>query len=462
MTMRFRSLFLLLLATAFLLSATDAAAQRPDGFRMNIDLAAFKYDDDMSYVEMYYSFSRSGIHYEKDNGTFTGAIVVHSIIRRDDEEMEPVLKTWRVPVTLTDTANLADRTLIGRVNYLLEPGRYRFAVISRDEARPEVSDSAEIPFVVREFGARSAAISDLELASSIKKVADDPSNIFYKNTLEIIPNPTLLYGKPLPNLMFYAELYNLDIDPFVVKSEVVSSYGRTMSSKMVERSGKHASRVEVGQINIGALPSGVYTLVLAYGDTAGTFRQSQSKAFYVFNPDVPFDSTAAAAVAEQIAAEFTAMGEDELNENFDMARYIATKAEQQIWGSLSTSESKKKFLTKFWRDRDTDQATPFNETYAEYKQRIAVCNDQFRTAYRTGWRSDRGRVYMLYGPPDYIERKSNESDMKPHEIWRYDYIEGGVEFIFVDRSGFNSYELVHSTKRNEVYNPDWERSASTR
>ena len=461
MHIHFRLLPVLALA-AFLLPAGPTAAQQQDSFRMNIDLASFKYDQDVSYVEMYYSFSRSGIQYAKDNGTFTGAIVVHSIIRRDDEEMEPVLKTWRVPVTLSDTANLQDRTLIGRVNFLLEPGKYRFAVISRDEARPQVSDSVEIPFVVRDFGGRGAGISDVELASSIKKVADDPTNIFAKNTLEIIPNPTLLYGKAMPNLMYYAELYNVDIDPFVVKSEVVSSYGRTMSSRIHERSGKHASRVEVGQVNIGALPSGVYTLILAYGDSVGAYRQSQSKAFYVFNPDIPFDSLEAASVAGMIAAEFAGMGEDELNEHFDMARYISTSAERDVWGSLSGSESKRKFLTKFWRDRDSDPVTPFNEYYADYKQRIAVCNEQFRTAYRSGWRSDRGRVYMLYGPPDYIDRRSSESDMKPHEIWRYDYIEGGVDFIFVDRSGFNNFELVHSTKRNEINNPDWERSASTR
>jgi GWxTD domain-containing protein len=167
-------------------------------------------------------------------------------------------------------------------------------------------------------------------------------------------------------------------------------------------------------------------------------------------------------VADLIASEFTAMGEDELNENFSMAMYIATKPEKDIWGSLSGSEPKRKFLTKFWRDRDDDQSTPFNEYYAEYKQRVMFCNEQFRTAFRTGWRSDRGRVYILYGAPDYVERKSSESDMKPHEIWRYDYIEGGVDFVFVDRSGFNNYELVHSTKRNEIMNQDWERDASTR
>jgi GWxTD domain-containing protein len=444
-----------------MLATLSVTAQPLVKYHMNVDLSAFKYDKDMSYVELYYSFSRAGLTYTADNGSYSAAVIVHTIIRRDDEEQNPVIKTWRVPVTVSDTNNLSDNTLIGRVNYLLEQGKYRFAVISRDEAHPRISDSLELPYEVRDFGTRALRFSDLELASSIKKVEADPTNIFYKNTLEVIPNPPLLYGKPLPNLMYYAELYNTDEPVFLVKTELVSSYGRTMSSKLQQRTGKLESRVEVGTVNLARFPSGVYTLILSYGDTTKKFMQSQSKAFYVFNPDVPFDSLEAATIADLIAAEFTAMGEDELNENFDMARYIVTKSEKDIWGSLSGSESKRKFLTKFWRDRDMDQSTPFNEFYAEYKQRVLICDEQFRTAYRKGWRSDRGRVYILYGPPDYVERKSNESDMKPHEIWRYDYIEGGVEFIFVDRSGFNNFELVHSTKRNEVNNPDWERSAAT-
>jgi GWxTD domain-containing protein len=453
--MSVRFFFLLILCGALSASAQHA------GFQMNVDLAAFKYDKDVSYVELYYSFSRAGLTYARDNGTFTGAIVVHSIVRRDDEAQDPVIKTWRVPVTLTDTTNLGDKTLIGRVNYLLEPGKYRFAVISRDEARPQVGDSVEIAFEVRDFGTRALRFSDVELASSIKKVEADPANIFYKNTLEIIPNPTLLFGKSMTNVMYYAELYNAADQEFFVKSEIVSSYGRTMVGRTNKRSGKLDSRVEVGALELGTFPSGVYTLILSYGDTTKKWTTSQSKAFYVFNPDVPFDTLEAAAIADMIASEFAAMGEDELNENFDMARYVATKSEMQIWNSLAGSESKRKFLTKFWRDRDTDQSTPINEFFTEYKQRVLICNEQFRTAYRAGWRSDRGRVYIMYGPPDYVERKSSESDMKPHEIWRYDYIEGGVEFVFVDRSGFNNYELVHSTKRNEISNTDWERSAST-
>ncbi|PLX23579.1 MAG: hypothetical protein C0600_14590 [Ignavibacteria bacterium] len=439
------------------------AAAQPSQIQVSIDMAAFQYDKETSYVEMYYSFPRSVLEYSLVNGRYDGAAVLHSIIRNLDEEAEqdPILKSWRVPISVEDTTGMLEKTLIGKVNFLLEPGRYSFTVVTRDEKRPLISDSVSIPFEVRDFSTRAVKYSDLELASSIERKEMDDGNIFYKNTLEVIPNPTLLYGKQLPNVLYYIELYKADREQFLVKSEIVSSYGKTMSSKVRARKGKHDSRVEVGSMNVSPLPTGVYTLILSYGDTAGDYLHSQSKAFYVFNPDIPLDTLEASAIADLIAAEFSAMAEDELDEQYAMANYIATSEESNIYEALTGSEAKKKFLTKFWRDRDPDPATPINEFYQEYRQRIAICSEQFRTAYRSGWRSDRGRVYMLYGPPDYVERLSSESDMKPHEIWRYDAIEGGVDFIFVDRGGFSSYELVHSTKRNEIYNPDWERTAGT-
>ncbi|HOJ04584.1 MAG TPA: GWxTD domain-containing protein [Bacteroidota bacterium] len=445
-----------------LLVATGVHAQSSRDLRMNIDISSFRFGKDTSFVEMYYSFPRAALTYAQEEGLFKGAAIMHTVIRDQDAPGDPVLKSWRVPVVLQDTVGLDEKTLIGRVMFLLDPGRYKFAVIGRDETNPAVMDSVELSYEVRAFTGKSVQFSDIELASSIQRAEEDPDNIFYKNTLEVIPNPSLLYGKQLPSLLYYAELYNVDEEHFIVKNEVVSSYGKTMLSGARKRSGKHASRVEVGSMNIGSLPSGVYTLIVSCGDTTGKMKVTQSKPFYVYNPDIPLDTVAAVAFADMVAAEFASMGEGDLDEQFAMAAYIASSDERGIWKSLSGSESKRKFLTKFWRDRDPDAVTPNNELFEEYRRRIALCNEQFRTAYRKGWRSDRGRVYVLYGPPDYIERRSNESDMKPHEIWRYDNIEGGVDFIFVDRGGFNDYELVHSTKRNELNNPDWERNAATR
>ncbi|OPZ67292.1 MAG: hypothetical protein BWY83_02647 [bacterium ADurb.Bin478] len=66
-------------------------------------------------------------------------------------------------------------------------------------------------------------------------------------------------------------------------------------------------------------------------------------------------------------------------------------------------------------------------------------------------------IHLRYGKPSDIERHSVGKDTKPYEIWHYENIENGVIFVFVDRSGFNQYELIHSTKRGELYDPNYQR-----
>lgn len=62
---------------------------------------------------------------------------------------------------------------------------------------------------------------------------------------------------------------------------------------------------------------------------------------------------------------------------------------------------------------------------------------------------------MKYGFPSDREVFPSRMERNPYEIWSYNHIEGGVEFVFVDEMGTGLYELVHSTKRGERYDPDW-------
>jgi hypothetical protein len=94
---------------------------------------------------------------------------------------------------------------------------------------------------------------------------------------------------------------------------------------------------------------------------------------------------------------------------------------------------------------------------AEYLRRVAAANQNFTVLGRDGWRTDRGRIYLLYGDPDQIDRFPGETESKPYQIWRYFGIERGVEFVFIDRWGDSNYHLVHSTKRGELQDDAWQR-----
>jgi hypothetical protein len=92
-----------------------------------------------------------------------------------------------------------------------------------------------------------------------------------------------------------------------------------------------------------------------------------------------------------------------------------------------------------------------------YLQRVLSASQRFHALNRDGWRTDRGRVFILFGEPDEIERFPSSQEAKPYENWHYYSIENGVEFVFIDRSGFGEYILVHSTKRGELRDDDWQR-----
>ena len=99
-------------------------------------------------------------------------------------------------------------------------------------------------------------------------------------------------------------------------------------------------------------------------------------------------------------------------------------------------------------------------TFISYMDRVNLCNERYSVINRAGMKTDRGRIYILYGEPDEIERYPNDIDKKPYEIWHYNRLEGGVYFIFGDVSGFSNYELLHSTKRGELRDDYWQRRIS--
>jgi len=147
--------------------------------------------------------------------------------------------------------------------------------------------------------------------------------------------------------------------------------------------------------------------------------------------------------------------EKELDEEFDAARWIATKEELSIYPSLDL-EGKREFLAKFWQKRDTDTTTVRNEFREEYLSRVQYAKENFG-GFKPGWRTDRGRVLLIYGRPDEVERFPSSNNVRAYEIWHFFNLEGGVQFVFVDIRGWGDFELVHSTARSELNDPDWRR-----
>ncbi len=116
-------------------------------------------------------------------------------------------------------------------------------------------------------------------------------------------------------------------------------------------------------------------------------------------------------------------------------RYIITREERKIFLELADSE-KEEFKEEFWTRRDPDPATEENEFKEEYFRRIEEANQLFRGGV-PGWLQDRGRIYILIGPPTERYIYPIEAHSKPREIWYY----GTFPVIFIDEMGIGDYQL---------------------
>jgi len=440
-----------------LLIASQLLGQNP--LRINADYASFKYDASRNYVEIYYSFQHKQLKLVKDGNTFKGGLVIQVLLKRPQEDSIIQGKAWKIPIEIKDTSEIdPNKNLIGATAFLIEPGKYQFILIARDLNDFSRFDSLIIPALINPVPENKLWLSDVELCSNIYQ-SNNKESIFYKNTFEVIPNPSLIYGLGLPVLYYYAEIYNIntiDADKYVVEWRIYDSFGNVVKSGKKLRMKTAANAiVEAGTVNLSNLPSGTYRFVLTAIDTSKNKGVSSIKRFYIYNPNITPTDTFQIAKGYDLTSEYAGMSETELDKEFAMARYIATPEEINRYKQLKGEDAKRKFLADFWVKRDPDKSTPINEMKIEYFKRVEYANQHFSVGNKEGWKTDRGRVYIMYGPPDEYERHPSEVDSKPYEIWYYHNIEGGVEFVFVDKSGFSDYILVHSTKRNEIRDDNW-------
>jgi GWxTD domain-containing protein len=145
--------------------------------------------------------------------------------------------------------------------------------------------------------------------------------------------------------------------------------------------------------------------------------------------------------------------------------YIIRPEERAAFKKLQTDEEREQFIESFWRKRDPDPDTDENEYKDEYYERIAYANEHFASGI-PGWKSDRGRIYIMFGKPDEkeshpsggsYERESYEgggsTSTYPFERWFYRYIEGvgsGVEIEFVDPTGSGEYRIARSPEEKDA------------
>lgn len=434
-----------------------------DDIKFQFDYAQFGYNETSNYVEFYYSVDQNTLSVkETDSLNYSEGIL--SLTIKDSLSGEVVVdNNWLISEPFQNSQE-ANKSLIGAIGFLLEAGIYTCKMTVKDGIDDNRYKTYDEILQVNPFHGQQVSMGDIQLASNIIQSSNNTSSIFYKNTYEVIPIPNCLFGQNQPVLFYYTELYNISPEPadqnVRIDEQVFNNRGQVVSQNSRYISRKLNSRVEVGRVMTYKLPSGTYTLVLSLVDSAESYGVSSAKKFFVNNPSVK--DTFKTQTKSIIAGMFGVMSEEELDDFFAKSEYIASEAEIDTFEKLTTEDGKREFLTKFWKLRDEDPNDEVNYYLRDYIRRIEESNSSFSITGREGWKTDRGRVYLTYGIPSEINRYPNEPETRPYEIWIYYNFEGGVEFVFGNISGFTEYRLLHSTKRGELADPNWQRRIQVR
>jgi GWxTD domain-containing protein len=137
--------------------------------------------------------------------------------------------------------------------------------------------------------------------------------------------------------------------------------------------------------------------------------------------------------------------------------YIIAKEEREAFLRLTTNEEREQYIEEFWRRRNPDPDSPENSYREEHYRRIAYVNERFSSGV-PGWKTDRGHIYILWGPPDEIdshpsggtydrppEQGGGTTTTYPWELWRYRHLEDigdNIEIEFVDTTGSGEYHIT--------------------
>jgi GWxTD domain-containing protein len=369
-----------------------------------------------------------------------------------------------------DDGNAATKPDFGDIQHLqLSNGEYLLQ-FSVQDINSDVKPVYYTDAVIINYSDKDVSISDISLYQSVSR--DPQGDIFDKYGLSLKP---LFYGfipESMYSLQFSCEIYNADKwvgdEKITIKSYITSFENNLMPYPEARYSTQAKAKpvvVTLGEIGIFKLPSGNYNLIVEVYNEDNLLLAANSCFFQRSNPQISLNLSD----VDAINVENTFV--DQITDTLKLLEYvrflypISTPSEKDFYtwrmNKIST-ESLKKFFYAFWLKRDPENP---KRAWEEYFEKVKLVNREFGCKLVKGYRTDRGRVYLQYGPPNSIYESPFDSHSYPYEIWHYYYCvdQSNVKFIFYNTDLVsNDFQLLHSDKRGEFQDPFWKLKVTNR
>jgi GWxTD domain-containing protein len=357
-----------------------------------------------------------------------------------------------------DVPGSTDAYTVEIVDFAVAPGGYRLDVSVRDSVSGRQQSSS---LKVQALSDTSIA-SDLLLSPKMRlAVAEDtvpnPGEFRAGNSL-VMAAAQVILTPLLPKVSYLLEVYG-DKELTGALSVVVRDSAGKVMTKTPEVPANVAAGGSVlqGQLDLTGLPPGNYRMVASLSLDGRTVERTAPFTMAELGAALARD-TARRAI-ERISDEgyFEQMPAEELDRAEAPLIYLAESNELSVWTDELSTDAKRRFLTRFWQKRDPTPGTARNERREQFYGAIEYANRTFREGGRnpiSGWRSDRGRIYIKNGAPDQVLKREQEGRAPRYEVWSYAKGKGSY-YIFADRSGFGAFTILTSNDLQEPGVPGW-------
>jgi GWxTD domain-containing protein len=419
------------------------------------------------FIETYLSVIGKSVIYKKnENQKFQATIEVTLSFSRNDSILygdKYNLKSPEVQDTTDLNFNFLDQQRVS-----LENGKYIMGIkISDKNGSGNFFESQQAITISYPEGIIN--ISDIELLESYKK-SESPTPLT-KSGYDLIPYisgyQTLFYPNTINKLKFYTEIYNAK-EILGAENFVVSYYLQETGSKKIIPTYNHFSKEEAQDVNalladlsINDLPSGNYTLVVEVRNKTNELKAFKEVLFQRSNKDkqktTPNTDLSSVNTENTFAANIS---KKELLTEYIRSLRPISESNEMIWADnqlkIADVSLMQKFFYDFWQRRNPQNP---EEAWLIYQEEVKKVNAAYGTRIRKGYDTDRGRVYLKYGPPNSNTPSMNEPDAYPYEIWHYYKLKNQTnrKFIFYNPDLVtNDYILLHSDALGELKNDAWQ------
>jgi len=405
-------------------TGSDLASVSSGDIQFGIDTALYNYTStDTLGLEIYEQLNLDQFSLDQDSvAGFTTTVVLIS-----ENGDTAAVDQWNSEIIRTPGRSVVNSTVLPVI-----PGNYLLAVSVTDLGNGKQGNLIR-SLIVEPIG----TLSEIELARALVPSPDESTNPLRKGEVLVFPAADGSYTLPEEHMAYYyVEVYNLSGSSVRMQGRLETASGETIFARPWVSVTIPEGADAVGLVDSldlrAARNSGLHRVV--FGLIAGDDTLEVSKNLMV-----------ARNLESQDAYYIEPTGQTEEIPYPDHFRLILTSTEADLFDSLN-EDAKKRFYSAYW------EGVP--EERRQFEERCGE-SERYSNAYRESWETDRGRVYVIYGPPDDIETELFQGEQVPYEIWYY-YGGGNESFVFADRSGTGNFEQVYSTVEGEVSYTNWE------